>query len=127
MTCRKVAKTSKNTLASSTNPSLNPSVVDDLHLLEFKFINNGGHPDEVLNDQNFRNIIDYCIKHATSLKHNNFSHMGNRKMKAIQFASFDAFIDMVAMLLKKIRKWYTVQTVSIGLQINSSLHSSLTI
>ena len=97
----KVAKTSNNTLASSTNPSPNPSIVDDLYLLEFKFINNSGHPDEVLNDQNFRNIIDYCIEHVTSLKHFNFSHMSNRKMKAIQFVLFDVFIDMVAVLLKK--------------------------
>ena len=80
VTCKQAAKTSNKTLASSTNLSLNPSVVDDLHLLEFKFTNNGGHPDEVLNDQNFRNIIDYGIEHATSLKPVNFKHISPNKL-----------------------------------------------
>ena len=83
VSCKKVVRNSKNTLASSMNSSPNPSVVDDLHKPEFKFINNGGHPDEVVNDQNFRKSIDSCIAKATNLKHFNFKHMGNGKLKSI--------------------------------------------
>ena len=42
--------------------------VDELHKLQFKFINNEGHPDKVTIDPNFHSMIDSDITHAKELK-----------------------------------------------------------
>ena len=89
------------------------AAIDKLHQLEFKFINNGGHPDEVMNDPNFRAMIEFSIENANILR--SFKHMGNRKFISIQCATFQEFVDKVTTKLDEIRKWYTNKTVSTSL------------
>ena len=59
---------------------------NELHKLEFKFINNGGHADEVISDPNCRSMIDFAIHNANLLQ--GFQHMGHHKYIAIQCSSF---------------------------------------
>ena len=84
---------------------------DELHKLEFKFINNGGHADEVISDPNFRSMIDFAINNANLLQ--GFQHMGHRKYIAIQCSSFQEFTDKVEGYVNEIRQWYIKKTVRI--------------
>ena len=88
---------------------LNPTVSDNLHLLVFKFINNGGHPTTTTVDMKLRGIIDYCIEHGNEL--NGHQHMGKRKFLGIQFAIFKRLLDVVTNETKLIRQWYIEETV----------------
>ena len=82
---------------------------DGLHKLVFKFINNRNFPQLTCEYQEFREIIDYCIKNAGQLK--DHKHMGKRRFVSVQCATFADFLGLVESEIIEIREYYIEQTV----------------
>lgn len=99
---------------ASTTPSKSKQAqqtVQTLQNLQFKFINNAGLPDRTVENQNLRNIIDYCIDNAKYLKGQSI-HMSRRKHVTIQFSCFQDLIDTISSKVKHVREWYIKHTGS---------------
>ena len=106
--------TSPSAKKKARTSSLTPPqqyAVDGLQKREFKFINNGGHPDRVVTDPNFRDMIDFAINNAKDLK-NSWRHMNVRKFTAIQFSTYEEFTEKVKKLVSNVREWYIKETLS---------------
>ena len=76
--------------------------VDGLQNLQFAFVNNGGHADSIVTDQNFGKMFDFSILNAKDLK-GSWQHMSRRKFTAIQFSSYDESIDKVTSHVAKVQ------------------------
>ena len=104
-------------MASKSSNARNPTeeekraAEETLKVKIFKFINNGNHSDETVNDQNFRDVIDYIRGNSDKLQ--DYKHMGNRKLISIQFSCFQELLAFVSGKVKKVREWYVKHTVSI--------------
>ena len=93
----KKAKVSSTSINSSAKNSAKNPAIDKLHQLIFKSVNNRGYHDIVINDPNFRSVIQHCIDYGNLIRRG-FSHIGNCKFVTLQCSSFKG-------LIKKIRQW----------------------
>lgn len=108
-TAKKKAK--KAISPSEANKAAKKAAQDGLHYRIFKFVNNGGHATSVINDPNFRDMIDFARSNQALL--DGYNHLAYRKYVSIEFSSFNELLDYVRSKVEKIRKWYTDHTVSL--------------
>jgi len=64
-----------------------------------EFVNNGGHADTVVQDPDFRAMVDYLIEHGQDLKEGKFKPMGYQKYVNIEKDKFDELINQVTSLV----------------------------
>ena len=72
-TAKKKAKTIS---PSEANKAAKKAAQDGLHYRIFKFVNNGGHATSVINDPNFRDMIDFARSNQALL--DGYNHLAYR-------------------------------------------------
>ena len=73
-----------------------------------RFVNGKALADNVVEDPNFRDMIDFSIKHAHLLS--DYKHMGRHRYLSIQCKNWTEFNEKVSKLIKDAREYYVNAT-----------------